>query len=134
MEANGHLLAHIMQLQQTGYYTFSTVLKREPIINDNSYRCSYSFYTNKNENTTLRRPTIYIHLLVKIKNKKKVHNSRTAAFSAKRPKLTGTYSCGVTRQNTRKLNRASGQYECTKILWTCNQRKIVSKPTVVRIC
>jgi len=35
MEASDHLLAHIMQLQQTGYYTFSTVLKTQLIINDN---------------------------------------------------------------------------------------------------
>lgn len=69
MEENGHLLAHIMQLQ-ADYYTFSTVFKTEPIINDNSYRRSYSFYTNKNDNTTLRRPTTYIHLLDKKKIKK----------------------------------------------------------------
>jgi hypothetical protein len=78
-----------------------------------SYRSWYSFYTNINDNTTLRRPTVCIHLVEKTKKRTQLQNS---CVFRERPKLTGTYSCDVTRQNTRKFNRASGQYECTKIL------------------
>ena len=82
--------------------------------NDKSCRYWYSFYTIRNDNTALRRPTLYSHLLNKTAKKK--HNCRITAFSAKGQSWQGPTR--VTSQD-RTHENLTGRAVNTSVLKYC---------------